>query len=132
VNQSPRITQTQRVEVPAKQPRAKPLAKSVSTKASKPSGKSIVTLPKKTPLLPSPVKSPVKAKSKIKPKDLTARPPSQTNQVVDSQEPKPMANAPSAVVIDSSETNAGTPSRASMDCYGGQSKQNYPCRNRKN
>lgn len=133
VNQSPRINQTQRAEIPAKDPLKKPPIL-VSTKASKPSGKSVVTLQKRTetPLLLSPRKpleSPVKEKSKIKPTELTVNPPSQTSQIVESQEPTPMGDTPSAVVIDSSEANAGTPS---MDCYSGQAKLGYACRNRKN
>ncbi len=136
VNQSPRITQTQKIEVPAKEPLKKPPIL-VSTKASKPSGKSVVPLQKKTetPLLPSlrkPLKPTLKAKSKVKPTELTENPPSQTSQIVESEEPKPVADTPSAVVVDSSEANAGTPAMPSMDCYGRQAKQGYMCRNRKN
>jgi hypothetical protein len=134
VNQSPQITQTQKVEVPAKERLEDPPI-SMRTKAPQPSKKSIVPVqkapPQATPLLPSPIKPPVQTKSKVKPTELTAeRPPSQASQPVEAKESKPTADTPSAVVIDSSEANAGTP--ASMDCYGGQSQQSSSCRNRKN
>jgi hypothetical protein len=133
VNQSPQITQTQTIEVPVKEPLEKPPT-SVGTQAPKPSKKWVIPLqketPQKIPPLPSTVKPRVKVKSEVKPKELTAeRPRSQASQTVES---KPIADAPSVVVIDSSDANAGNPSRASVDCYGGQTKQNYPCRNRKN
>jgi ribosomal protein S27E len=134
VNQSPQITQTQRVEVPAKEPLEKPPT-AVKTKESKPSKQSVVPLqketPQATPLLPSPIKPPVQTKSKVKPTELTVeRPPSQSSQPVEAKESKPAVDTPSAVVIDSAEANAVTP--ASMDCYGGQSQQSSSCRNRKN
>jgi hypothetical protein len=145
-NQSSPSPPTQRVEVPAKEPPEK-LPLPVKTKALKPfKTKPVkewgVPLQKKTPPeappLSSPVKPPVQAKSKLKPTklkptELTAeRPLNQTNQTAESKEkePQPIAETPSAVVIDNSEANAVTP--VSMDCYGRQSKQSSMCRNRKN
>jgi hypothetical protein len=136
VNQNPQITQTQKVEVPAKERLEDPPI-SMRTKDSKLSKKSVIPLQKATPqdpsLLPSPAKPPVQAKAKVKPTTLIIEPPpSQTSQTVESKESKPIADTPSIVVVDPSEANAGTPSMASMDCYGGQSKQSSSCRNRKN
>jgi hypothetical protein len=141
-NQSSPSLPTQRVEVPAEEPPEK-LPLPVKTKAlepfkTKPVKEWGVPLQKKAspeaPPLSSPVKPPVQAKSKRKSTQLTAeRPPIQTNQTAESaesKEPQPIADTPSAVVIDNSEANAGTP--APMDCYGGQSKQSSMCRNRKN
>jgi hypothetical protein len=124
--------QPKKTETQAKEPLERPPI-SVKMKAPTPSKKSIVSLqkgaPQETPLLPLPVKPQVKTKPKAT-TELTARPPSQTSETLEAKELQPTADTLPAVVIDNSETNAVTP--ASMDCYGGQSKQSSPCRNRKN
>ncbi len=131
-SQSPQIPQARRVEIPAKEPLEKsPILVKTKAPATSTSKKSMVSLQKEAPLLPSPVKPQVKVKSKVKPTELTAeRPPSPASQTVEAKEPQPVAGTPSAVVIDNSKANAGTP--ASIDCYGGQAKQSSMCRNRKN